>query len=268
MSPRRVIVEGVSANSIDEVVARLGDIIEQSIGARDRRGYFAALYSRVTCRVRDGIHAGEFDDNARMERLDVVFANRYLDAYDAYQAGERPTNSWLQSFEAAKQPGLEVLQHLLLGMNTHIHLDLGIAAATVADGTPIDGLKGDFFRINEVLASLVAQVEDEWLRVTQRQHPLFAGAMRFCFGIDHGLERTIADVALDEARDSAWRFAQELASLGAEDRAPSIARRDAQTVLIGQGVLMLQPVVERLEAGHDEDIAANVRTLAEGEPTQ
>jgi hypothetical protein len=38
---------------------------------------------------------------ARSERLDVIFANRYLAALEAYQGGGRPTRSWLAAFEAA-----------------------------------------------------------------------------------------------------------------------------------------------------------------------
>ena len=81
----------MSATTIDEVIERLGAIIEESVRTESRLGYFASLYNRVTITVRDGVKTGRFEDNARMERLDVLFANRYLDAYDAYRRGEPPT---------------------------------------------------------------------------------------------------------------------------------------------------------------------------------
>jgi hypothetical protein len=37
--------------------------------------------------VKRGIAEGFFDDGPRMETLGVVFANRYLAAYEAWQAG-------------------------------------------------------------------------------------------------------------------------------------------------------------------------------------
>lgn len=46
----------------------------------DRAGYFAVLYRKVTAKVKEGIAAGFFDDPGPMERLDVLFADRYLDA--------------------------------------------------------------------------------------------------------------------------------------------------------------------------------------------
>src|SRR5947209_12113902 len=107
--------------TIAAVVERLQAIVQECARAGDRLGYFAALYQRVTMRVRDGIAAGEFQDGARMEALDVAFANRYLDAYDALRAGDQPSRSWLCAFEAARGGGATVLQHLLLGMNAHIN---------------------------------------------------------------------------------------------------------------------------------------------------
>src|SRR5215207_8262817 len=114
---------------IDGVIERLGAIIKDCIARKDRLGYFAALYNRVTIAVKEGIAKGKFDDGARMERLDVLFANRYIAAYEAYRAGELPSTAWFKAFNAAQGPGPIVLQHLVAGMNAHINLDLGIAAA-------------------------------------------------------------------------------------------------------------------------------------------
>ena len=64
-----------------------------------------------------------------MERLDAIFAARYLEAVQQLWSGSVPSRSWRVAFDAATQPGPIVLQHLLLGMNAHINLDLSIAAA-------------------------------------------------------------------------------------------------------------------------------------------
>ena len=98
-------------------------------------GYFPALYRKVTVEVKRGIEERVFDDGPRMERLDVVFAKRYLDAFDAYMEGGAPTRAWVLAFETTGQWWPIVLQHLLLGMNAHINLDLGIAAARVSPGS-------------------------------------------------------------------------------------------------------------------------------------
>src|SRR5688572_24228267 len=131
---------------IDGVVERLEAIIKDCIARQDRLGYFAALYNRVTLAVRDGIARGEFDDGPRMERLDVIFANRYITAYDTYRSGELPSTAWFKAVNAAQTSNHIVLQHLLAGMNAHIDLDLGVAAARVAGrGGALDGVRVDLY---------------------------------------------------------------------------------------------------------------------------
>ena len=47
--------------------------------------------------MSDKIKLGYFDDNARMEKLDVVFANHYLQAYQNYKVENHAAiaGSWL-----------------------------------------------------------------------------------------------------------------------------------------------------------------------------
>ena len=119
--------------SIDQVIERLNKILDDALRQGGRIGYFTALYERVTTNVRRALVAGNvFEGNARMERLDVVFANRYLQAWSQYGHGQSAALSWQLAFDLLNDPDPLVLQHLLLGMNAHINLDLGVAAATIA----------------------------------------------------------------------------------------------------------------------------------------
>ncbi len=221
------------ARNIDEVIAALSDIIEDAIATQSRLGYFAALYRTVTRRVRDDIAKGTvFQDNERMEHLDVIFANRYLDAHAAYLHGEPCSACWKLAFDAATDGKLIIVQDLLLGINAHINLDLGIAAATVAPGDEIDGLHHDFDRINQVLAELVpASVADvdevsPWL-----------GLLNLVGGRAEG---QIINFSLDVARREAWRFATALARV--DDGQPLIEARDRITTDLGDLVLKPGPV--------------------------
>ena len=45
-----------------------------------------------------------------------------------------------------------ILQHLLLGMNAHINLDLGVCASELAEPGAIDAIRVDFDAVNDVLA--------------------------------------------------------------------------------------------------------------------
>ena len=66
----------MQAKTIDEVIDYLDEIIETARATGSRTGYLAALYKKVTVQVKEKTAAGYFDDNERMEKLDVIFANR------------------------------------------------------------------------------------------------------------------------------------------------------------------------------------------------
>jgi hypothetical protein len=213
------------AHSIDEVVDRLSEIIGWALNASSRLGYFAALYRKVTVSVREGIRRGSFDDGVRMERFDVIFANRYLDALHTYSSGGRPSPSWQLAFESAADFWPIVLQHLLLGMNAHINLDLGIAAAETMRGRNLEDIRNDFNQINQVLASLVDDVQDElsavWkpLRIMNR----FLGTV----------DDAIVNFSMKRARDEAWRNAQALWPAPAVDWPGIIGVQDKKALTIG-----------------------------------
>jgi hypothetical protein len=193
--------------TIDEVIAALTNIVDECEQQNSRLGYFPAMYRKVTLQVGEGIRHGRFQDNGRMERLDVLFANRYIDAFQQYRAGQEPTRAWAVTFEMAEQPHLMVLQHLLLGMNAHINLDLGIAAAEVSRGQDLDSLEKDFHEINAVLAGLLDEVQD----AVDESSPLFEIVDFLGWRADEAL----ANFSIQRARRSAWNKASELHQLPA-----------------------------------------------------
>src|SRR5271166_5033263 len=151
----------MALQTIDEVVSALDTIVQQSYENASRLGYFAALYRRVTRAVRYGITNGRFQNGPLMEKLDVAFASRYLDALATFQAGGTATRSWMLAFRGCDDDNHLILQQLLSGMNAHINLDLGIAAAQVSPGDQLPQLKPDFDEINALLAGQVGTVEAE-----------------------------------------------------------------------------------------------------------
>jgi hypothetical protein len=222
----------VPATSIDEVIARLDGIVEQAIAERDRLGFFAALYRTVTDAVKHGIATGRFEDGPRMERLDVVFANRYLEAFDAHRRGGAPTESWQVAFAMGSSRRAVIMQHLLLGMNAHINLDLAIAASTVCPGAAIAGLERDFNEINTVLAELETDVEREVCSLSPWIDRLDH--------IDPSAGRVIANFSIDRARACSWLAAQRLAVLSGDARAAAIADIDGDVALLAR--LIARPI--------------------------
>ena len=211
--------------NIDDVLKALDEIIEESKENNSPLGYFAALYRKVTQKVKDGIAEGFFDDGPRMEELDVIFASRYIDAYHEYQNNQTPTLSWVKAFDLSKKYWPIVLQHLLIGMNAHINLDLGIAAAEVMKGKDIQNLKGDFDKINEVLASLVGDVEKDLSQIW----PTLKELLKWTGKIDTFL----INFSIEIARDGAWDFAVKFAGTPENERAALIQSRDESVAKIG-----------------------------------
>jgi hypothetical protein len=190
--------------TIDDVLAALDAIIQRAWDEKSRLGYFAALYQRVTRAVKAGVAGKQFSDCPLMETLDVVFASRYLDAYNGYQANQQVSHCWKVAFHACTDGSLLILQHLLAGMNAHINLDLGVAAAQVSPGDQLPRLKGDFDEINTVLAAQVGAVEDEMAAVS----PLIKDLSK----IGLQTETTLINFNIDLARKAAWFTAERLAS--------------------------------------------------------
>lgn len=145
--------------TIDDVIAELDNVINWCRQNQSRIGYFACLYRKMTLSVKQGIAQGKFQDGKRMELLDVIFANRYLQAWKAYISKEKCSNAWCAAFDVSSRSDLIVLQHLLLGINTHINLDLAIAAVESCPGEKIYGLENDFNHINDVIAGLMDEVQ-------------------------------------------------------------------------------------------------------------
>ena len=215
--------------TIDDVLIALDEIIKHCKEHNDPLGYFAALYRNVTQQVKDGIVEEIFDDNARMAKLDVIFAKRYLDAYYAYKSSKETTISWKKAFDSARDYLPIVLQHLLLGMNAHISLDLGIAAAKAASDHPLEDLHADFNKINNILAALVNQVEQDLIQIWPTWHKIIKMA--------NNSDKLIVNFSMQLARDGAWKFANLIFNKSDTDLKTLIQERDQKVANISNIII-------------------------------
>ena len=203
--------------TIEDVLISMDQIVADCKASQSRIGYFAILYRQVTRRIRDGIQAGEFEDNSRMEKLDVLFAGRFIQSYHRWKEGKTPTQSWHLAFEASRANGHLVLQHLFLGINAHINLDLGISAAETMGTEPIAAIQKDFNSINAILAELVDGVKANISILS----PIFG----WLIPLAKGRDEMLLNFSIQLARDGAWKYAGEYSLC--EDRPASILERDA-----------------------------------------
>lgn len=243
------------ANSINEVISILQEIIDQEIRNNSPLAYFPALYRLVTIRVKQGIKNNEFDDGPRMEQLDVAFANRYILAYLACKSIKPHTGSWRIAFEAEKKP-LLILQHLLLGMNAHINLDLGIAAAENMKGKPIAGLQSDFNTINRLLSEMSDKVQSGIGKVS----PLIGLLDRLAGNSD----ATLVNFSIMKARDGAWKSAQDFSS--STNSPMLLTERDRKISALGLGLIYpnskwVRAVISTIRLAETRNVLKVVRTI-------
>lgn len=213
--------------TIADVLFQLDEIVNECKRIQSRIGYFAILYRQVTRRIRDGILAREFEDNERMEQLDIHFAHRFIEAYELYKRGEKPTESWNTAFEASEKSNHLVLQHLFLGINAHINLDLGIAVVETVAENPIEVIHADFNTINRILSELVNGVKANISKVS----PIFGTLIPLAKGKDE----LLLNFSIQIARDGAWQYAVDHYSC--EDAIQSIQERDSRITKIAQRLL-------------------------------
>lgn len=232
MAPTTTVSPSVT---IDDVLARMDAILERCVLERSRLGYFAALYRDVTVQVKAGIAGGRFDDGARMERLDVIFASRYLDALEQYWRGETPTRSWKIAFDSAFRWRPVVLQHLLLGVNAHINLDLAIAAAQTCPAAELPTLKRDFDEITVILDGMIQGVQARLERISPW--------LRVIDSVGGRSDERVVGFAISEARDLSWKSALRLAACAPEELEEEIALQDEIVSLLADAIRSPGPIM-------------------------
>ena len=159
----------------DRTVSTVLDAMQRRIDeippAFAHRRIFAETYMRTTRAVGTAIDDARFEDPHWVQRWDVVFADLYLRAYDAYGADTADTagsarvpRPWRLAFDAPAD--MPPLRHVLLGINAHVNYDLPQALLAVisdddfADPVLMARRRRDHERIDAVLASRVAAEDD------------------------------------------------------------------------------------------------------------
>jgi hypothetical protein len=249
----------MQATTLDEVITHLDAIIETAKREKSRIGYFASLYRMMTIAVQAGIQAGRFEDPQRMTRLDVIFANRYLTAYARHRRSEAPTRVWRYAFAVAKANQALILQDLLLGVNAHINLDLGVAAAEACPQAQYAPLKRDFEMINMIIAELTEGVQAEIGRLS----PLFGGIDEWLGVVDEA----IFGFSINHARDAAWRMGKAMCVLDARQTASAINLQDKSIDVLSRLIFnrhMAQRITFKLiRASEEQDVVKVIDVLSD-----
>ncbi len=183
------------------------------------------MYRRTTAQILKEVELGSFEDNERMEKFDVEFANFYLDAYNGYIKNTEVSKSWSFAFLLEKEP-LTILQHIMIGINTHINLDLALAVSVVMNGKEVSEIENDFNKVNRILSDIVNEMQDRLSRVS-----------RLLFLLDLAGENSdekIINFSMGRAREVSWRNANLLWSLGVDHQGEAIDTMDLVVLKLGE----------------------------------
>ncbi|MDQ3725316.1 MAG: DUF5995 family protein [Actinomycetota bacterium] len=193
--------------SIQEVLARLG-AIEEELPRKDGVKWFNRLYLEMTQQV-DGRPSKDQKAPPFLEKLDVVFANRYLAAYDAAGEGALPAgypfHAWKPLFEARYERGIAPVQFALAGMNAHINHDLSIAlcetcaemGCDLRDDSP---QHQDYNSVNAMIATVEKQMK-KWM---------MTGLLKELDHVFSPVDDVVAVWNVEAARAAAWTRAKVL----------------------------------------------------------
>ncbi|WP_330350839.1 DUF5995 family protein [Streptomyces sp. NBC_00582] len=256
----------MTAENIDDVVDGLAGIVREAARDGDRVGYFAALYRQVTVEVRTAIHGGLFEDGARMDRFDTHFGNRYFDAYDAWRRDRSGPRCWREAFGLLDDADTVIVQHLLLGVNAHINLDLAIAAARTGPGEAIHTLRHDFLLINDILARVVLAVQDS----VDGLSPLLSVLDR----IGARTDERILDFSVRQSREEAWYNALLLAGQSEKERTATVERLDVRAAVLARLIArpggVVRPALQLIRSTENDDVPAVITHLdqAMGRPRE
>lgn len=222
-------MKDLKCSSVEDVLNNLQWCIDYFAETNNPMGYFTAIYKKTTQAVKDGVQNGIFEDNERMERMDVNFANLYFDAIQCFLDGKPAPPHWQITFDARNRTDLSFSQQFLSAANAHICYDLSLATETTCKGTAVEDFKTDFMTMNNVLASLYTQVDTELSRFC----PDFAFMIKY---LDPEMLYFFG-IMMDKNRDESWQRAVTLANVSESERPALLQSMMDEVVKHGEFIL-------------------------------
>jgi Family of unknown function (DUF5995) len=235
--------------TISDVIARFEAAYQPLVAHNDEKRHFHGVYYRNTIAVKADMERAGFLDPGWVEPWDVVLANIYLDALDQWNRGEPPSGPWQVAFQAAKDPSIPPLRHVLAGLDVHLNYDLPQAFLAVATDDEINQpallskRQQDFQHIYSIE---VSRIKEENLELKKAEEP---GDRTVMDRMLTPFNRRASQRFLNEAQAQVWRNTRILGR--ARRRSPEAYARclrqlEVLTVAKAEELLALSRVQLRL----------------------
>lgn len=212
----------------------------------DQRFAFLKCYGMMTANMLIAVDQDQFVDADWVRVLLEHFAEYYFQALDAYQQfqGSSP-RVWQVAFNAASQPDLQLVQHLLLGVNAHINYDLVFAV--------VDLLSPEWYRlsseeratryqdyclVNEIIHRTIDAVQDD---ILERNNVILRLLDTAMVKVDEWMIGQL----VDNWRDRVWAQAIELIDCKDEKTFIGLQNKVEARALRLANWIMGQPLLNR-----------------------
>lgn len=224
--------------SVAEAIDRM-EAITSEAPEHDGLARFNVLYTDITTTVATGLGDGTFLDVEFLDRLDVVFANRYFDALRKWGTDRRDEvpRVWRVLLERRDDPRVNEIQFVVAGVNAHINFDLAASLdQTCAEiGAPLGhgDQRVDYDEINDIFDARYKLLRDEFTvgLVDEIDEGRVARALDF-----------VSNFVVTSARDEAWESAERIVvrrqNRDDEGIARLMNRLDRTFGVVARGLLM------------------------------
>jgi hypothetical protein len=138
---------------------------------------FNTTYSIITTNVIAKMGKGYFDDDVRMNTLDVVFGRYYFQALKQYVDKKDCPPAWETLFTAHENNHFAFV-HMALGVNAHVNNDLPL---TLYEVDPQDAYRKDYDLVNTIIDQSIEEVvnsfseQQRYLEITKNNSKLYYG---------------------------------------------------------------------------------------------
>lgn len=233
----------MSANELS-TLEKMVSLSSQWETVGDRRYAFLKCYGMMTANMFSALEKGQFVDRVWVHVLLEHFADYYFRALDSYQQLEPASpRVWQVAFRAANQAELQLVQHLLLGVNAHINYDLVYAVVDLLapewkDLAPQAKIARhqDYCLVNDIISQTIDAVQDDILEKDNR-------IMQFLDSALVNIDEWMIGRFVKNWRDQVWSQAIRLIVSEDEDTTRILHDKVEARALHLAGWIMKQPLI-------------------------
>lgn len=224
----------LAACTLNEVIGRMEDTVARYDARGSKMALYPATYLLALARTRGTGALARCEDVEWSTRLELHYANGYIQAITLWEAGEpeRLPRCWAMACQAAAEGHATAWQTLLLALNARLNYDLAVALLRAGiDDDTMDKRRRDVEALHRISAEGFKSVKDV---LAAHYCKVFKATETVC----RHLEEEVAGFRYARALDAAWENGLALCRASSEEeRAAMIREMDAKVAVLAQRIL-------------------------------